>query len=456
MPLCGSNPARRAYTDTPSGRGRRGFLFSIAVQTGATIADSNAVAQSGAVTRKRGFPPPVLRHRNFALLFFSLLFSNTGTWMAQTAQSWLVYEMTGSALALGAVFGAFAIPMIILPFVGGVLADRVDRRKVIWIMQSVAALLALAMAILVASGLIEVWHIIAISFASAVALAFDQPTRQAIIPDLVPREELRPAVALNSAVFTGGAFIGPALAGILVAVAGLPLAGVFFINATTFFAVLIAVAIMKIPPVDPSRGKESVVRTALDGFKFVGRNELIILVIILSVVTSLFGRSYQALLPIFAKDVLDVGIQGLGMMNSAPGAGAILGAVLIGMNVKLPRNGILSLGGMGGFGLLVIAFASSESYLVSLVLLFLLGILSTVMIASTRTILQLSAPRDYMGRVMSLSTIAVIGFGPLGGFIVGPVAEYIGARDAIYISTGIALIATALLATVRPTLRRAT
>ena len=122
--------------------------------------------------------------------------------MAQTVQSWLVYELTGSALSLGTVFGAFAIPMLVLPFFGGVLADRMDRRKVIWIMQSVAALLALTMAILVASGLIQVWHVIAISFASAVALAFDQPTRQAIIPDLVPRDELRPAIALNSAVFT--------------------------------------------------------------------------------------------------------------------------------------------------------------------------------------------------------------------------------------------------------------
>ncbi len=375
--------------------------------------------------------------------------------MAQTVQSWLVYELTGSALALGTVFGAFAIPMLVLPFFGGVLADRMDRRKVIWIMQSVAALLALTMAILVASGLIQVWHVIAISFASAVALAFDQPTRQAIIPDLVPRDELRPAIALNSAVFTGGAFIGPALAGILVAGAGLPLAGVFFINAVTFLAVLVAVTFMRIPPVDPSKTQGSVVQTVLDGFKFVGRNELIIMVMILSVITSLFGRSYQALLPIFAKDILDVGIQGLGMMNSAPGAGSIVGAVLIGMNVKLPRNGILSLSGMGAFALLVVAFASSESYAVSLVFLFLLGIVGTVLIASTRTILQLSAPREYMGRVMSLSTIAVIGFGPLGGFIVGPAAEFVGARDAIYISSGIAVIATVLLTIVRPTLRRA-
>lgn len=397
----------------------------------------------------------MLRHRGFALLFFSLLFSNTGTWMAQTVQAWLVYELTGSALALGTVFGAFAIPMIVLPFFGGVLADRLDRRKVIWIMQSAATLLALTMAVLVATELIQVWHIFVISFISAIALAFDQPTRQAIIPDLVPRDELRPAVALNSAVFTGGAFIGPALAGFLVAQAGLPLAGAFFINAATFGAVIVAVAFMRIPPLDPSRTRGSVLSTALDGFRFVGRNELIIMVMILSLATSLFGRSYHALLPVFAKDILDVGIQGLGMMNSAPGAGSIVGAVLIGMNLKLPPNGVLSLGGTVVMALLVIGFASSESYALSLALLFLLGVLGTVLITATRTILQLRAPREYMGRVMSLSTIAVIGFGPLGGFIVGPLAEFTGAPYSLYISSALVLIAAALLAGVRPTLRRA-
>ena len=375
--------------------------------------------------------------------------------MAQTVQAWLVYELTGSALALGTVFGAFAIPMIVLPFFGGVLADRLDRRKVIWIMQSVATLLALVMAILVATELIQVWHIFVISFISAIALAFDQPTRQAIIPDLVPRDELRPAVALNSAVFTGGAFIGPALAGFLVAQAGLPLAGAFFINAATFGAVIVAVAFMRIPPFDPSRTRGSVLSTALDGFRFVGRNELIIMVMILSLATSLFGRSYNALLPVFAKDILDVGIQGLGMMNSAPGAGSIVGAVLIGMNLRLPPNGVLSLGGTVVTALLVIGFATSESYVLSLVLLFLLGVLGTVLITATRTILQLRAPREYMGRVMSLSTIAVIGFGPLGGFIVGPLAEFTGAPYSLYISSALVVIAAAFLAGVRPTLRRA-
>ena len=212
---------------------------------------------------------------------------------------------------------------------------------------------------------------------------------------------------------------------------------------------------MRIPSVDPSKTRGSVLSAALDGVRFVGRNELIIMVMILSLATSLFGRSYHALLPVFAKDTLDVGIQGLGMMNSAPGAGAIVGAVLIGMNLRLPPNGALSLGGMVALAFLLIGFATSESYVLSLVLLFLLGVLGTALITATRTILQLGAPREYMGRVMSLSTIAVIGFGPLGGFIVGPLAEFAGARYALYISAVFVLIAAVLLTTARPTLRRA-
>ncbi len=421
------------------------------------MADSSARtdAPTAIARRRRGFPPPVLRHKNFALLFFSLLFSNTGTWMAQTAQGWLVYDMTGSPLALGAVFGSFAIPMILLPFFGGVLADRMDRRKLIWITQTVAAILAVLVAVLVATGVVEVWHLVVLSFLSAIALAFDQPTRQALVPDLVPRDELRPAVALNSAVFTGGAFLGPALTGFLVAGVGLPLSGVFFINAATFVAVIVAVALMRIPPFDPSKTRGSIVTSAVDGFKFVARSEIMIMVMILSMVTSLFGRSYQALLPVFAKDVLDVGIQGLGLMNSAPGAGAIIGAVIIGMNVKIPRNGILSLVSMFALSVLVVAFAASNVYGLSLVILFVIGFVNTVLISSTRTILQLSAPREFMGRVMSLSTIAVIGFGPLGGFVVGPLAEVASAPQALYASCAIVVVSAVLLSTVRPALRTA-
>jgi len=404
---------------------------------------------------RSGFPPPVLRHRNFALFFFGLLFSNTGTWMAQTAQAWLVYEITGSKLLLGAVMGVFGIPMILLPFVGGVIADRIDRRRILWISQSVDAFLALLLAVLVATGVVAVWHIMVITFLSAVTLAFDQPARQALLPDIVPRDELRPAVALNSTVYTSGAFLGPAIAGVAVAQFGMPLAGVFFINATTFATVIVALALMKLPPHDPSRSRGSVTNTAAEGLRFIARHELILMIMLFSIVVSFFGRSFQALTPVFADDIFQVGLQGLGWMNSAPGAGSIVGAVVIGMGVRLPRNGSLALGSAAIFSVLLMAFAVSTNFPISIALLFLLGLFSTALMASSRTILQLSVPRELMGRVMSFNTIAVIGFGPLGGFLLGPLAEGIGAPAAIFITALVVIVVVALLATLRPTLRRA-
>ena len=148
----------------------------------------------------------VFRHRNFALFFFGLITSNSGTWMAQTARSWLVHEITGSGAALGLVFGAFGIPMVLFPYFGGVIGDRFDRRKVLWVTQIIAALNALVLGFLIATDVVEIWHIVVISFAQGTVLAFDQPPRQALLPDLVPRDELRNAIAMNSSVYRGGIY----------------------------------------------------------------------------------------------------------------------------------------------------------------------------------------------------------------------------------------------------------
>ena len=403
----------------------------------------------------RGLVPPVLRHRNFSLFFFGLLFSNTGTWMAQTAQAWLVYELTGSKLILGTVVGAFGIPMILFPFIGGVVADRIDRRRLLWITQAIAAMLALLLAVLVVTNLVTVWQIITITILSATVLAFDQPARQALLPDIVPHEDLRPAVALNSAVYTGGAFLGPAFAGVAVTQFGLPLAGVFFINAATFGSVMLALAAMNLPKADSSHKRQPVTHTVVEGLRFIARNELILFIMLFSVIISFFGRSFQALTPVFANDVLNVGLQGLGWMNSSPGAGALIGAFVIGMGVRLPANGRLALGSGVIFSLLLIAFALSTHFLLSVFLLFLIGLFGSAVMAASRTILQLAAPRELMGRVMSFNTIAVIGFGPVGGFFLGPLAEGVGAPLAILISAAVVLVVVMLLAIVSPALRGA-
>jgi MFS family permease len=399
--------------------------------------------------------PPVLRHRNFALFFSSLFVSNTGIWMAQTAQGWLVYELTGSATLVGVSFGAFGIPMLVLPYFGGMLADRVDRRRLMAMMQTGAAGIALIVTALVASDNIAVWHLITASFLQAVMNSFDQPARQALLPDLVPEEDLRPAIALNSVVFSGPAFIGPGIVGLMIGTAGWPLATAFLVNALSFFVVVGGLMLLDLPPFRPETTESGRADSFFAGFRYVRGHAVILPALLLSAVTSLLGRSYQSLLPVIAEDVLDVGIQGLGLMASAAGLGAIAGALVISSGSRLPRDGTLALLSAVGLGLLQIGFAYSTNYLVSLLLLFLLGLLITLMTTGIRAILQTLTPREMMGRVMSLNTMAIIGLGPVGGFILGPLAEATDVSLALAVTATAMLLGVAALALSRKALREA-
>ncbi len=397
--------------------------------------------------------PPVLRHRNFALFFSSLFISNTGIWMAQTAQGWLVYDLTGSATLVGVSFGAFGIPMLVLPYFGGLLADRVDRRRLMAMMQTGAAGIALIITALVASDNIAVWHLVTASFLQAVVNSFDQPARQALLPDLVPVEDLRPAIALNSVVFTGPAFIGPGIVGLMIGTLGWPLATAFLVDALSFFVVVAGLLLMRLSPFLPAAavGRDSF----FAGLYFAAGHAVILPTLLLAAVTSLLGRSYQSLLPVIAEDVLDVGIQGLGLMASAAGLGTIAGALVVSSGRRLPRAGALALLSAVGLGLLQIGFAYSTNYAISLLLLFLLGLLITFMTTGIRAILQLLTPREMMGRVMSLNTMAVIGLGPTGGFILGPLAEATDVSLALAVTAAAMLLGVAALALSRRVLRAA-
>ena len=379
-----------------------------------------ARARPGGLRRRLG----VLRHRNFALLWVGLVISNTGTWMQIMAQGWLVYELTDSPLMLGTVGAARAVPMIVLPFFGGVIADRMDRIRVLWITQIAAALLGLALAILTASGQIEVWQIIVLAFLASIVLAFDQPARQALLPALVPREDLRKAIALHAVVFTGGAFLGPAVAGLLAPSIGI--AGVFFVNTASYLTVLLALALMNVARYAPPR-RQGVWHSTLEGLRFVARHELVVVVVVVSAAASLFARSYQQLAPVFARDVLLADITGLGWLMSAPGVGALAGAFVVAAAPRLPRNGVLAASSLMGYLAALAVFALSTSFALSLAALAVAGLLNTAFSASVRTMLQLATPEEFHGRVMSLNTITFIGFTPLGALLLGSIAEAIGA-----------------------------
>jgi len=233
---------------------------------------------------------PALYHRNFTLIWSGLLVSNMGTWMQNVAQSWLIYKLTGnSPLYLGWLGLAFAIPMVIMPPLGGALADRVDRIKLLYVTQTCSLLLAALLAVLAWSGAIQPWHILLTTFGGALLLAFDNPTRQALIPELVPRQDLLNALSLNSATYTGAALVGPALAGLLLDVVG---AGwLFMLNAISFLAVIQALRSMRDLPVRPKRVVP--LRDALfGGFIYAWQHRLILFLLLLSALAALFGRSY--------------------------------------------------------------------------------------------------------------------------------------------------------------------
>ncbi|HEX2035546.1 MAG TPA: MFS transporter [Chloroflexota bacterium] len=396
-----------------------------------------------------------LRHPNFAWLWVGLLLSNTGTWMQSTAQGYLVYQLTSSPLALGLLGFSMAVPMLLLPLFGGVVADRVDRLALLRLTNTAWLVMTLVLTVLTWLGRVTYWQILLVSFLSAVLLAFDNPTRQALIPDLVPRSELLSAISLNSVVFTGASLVGPAVAGLLLRLFGEDLyrgaAVVFLVNAVSYLAVL-APLVWWIRP--PPRRREapaaSIGASLLEGLRYVKSRPPLVILVLLTAVTSVFGRSSSQLLPVFARDVLRVGPDGLGLMYSAPGAGTLLGGTLLAALGPVGRQRRLVAWATAGFSLTIFGFAFSTAYPLSLVMLFLGGLSSTVAAATVSTLLQAQSPAALRGRVMSLQTLAIIGMGPLGGLLSGALATWLPAPLAISLTAAVMLLFLLAVVTTQP------
>ena len=368
---------------------------------------------------------PALQHRNFSLIWGGLLVSNMGTWMQNVAQSWLIYKLTGNnPLYLGWLGLSFAIPMVLVPPIGGAVVDRVDRIKLLYVTQTCSLLLAVLLAVLSWSGAIQPAHILIASFAGALLLAFDNPARQSLIPELVPREHLLNAISLNSATYTGAALIGPALAGLLLDVLG---AGwLFMINALSFLAVIGALLAMRGLPTRPRR-PTSLRDGLLGGFAYASRDHITLLLLLLSALAAVFGRSYQQLLPVFADDIWRVGSGGYGVLLGAGGAGALAGAFAMASVRQLDRYGRgLVISGIA-FCVLLTAFALCPFFVPGVVLLVLVGIASTVFTTLIATVIQLRVPGELRGRVMSLYAITLIGLPSLGALGVAAVAHGLSA-----------------------------
>ncbi len=379
-----------------------------------------------------------LHHKNYRLFFGGQSISLIGTWMQQIAMSWLVYRLTGSALLLGVVGFSSQIPVFLLASIAGVYADRWNRHRMLVATQTLSMLQALTLAFLTIYGEIQVWQIIALSIAIGIVNAFDMPTRQSFIVQIVDKaEDLGNAIALNSFMFNGARLIGPAIAGILIGLLGEGIC--FLINGLSFLGIIIALLAIRVPQKKKVGPKTRLWQDLKEGYSYAFGFAPTRYILFQLGLMSFMGMAYAVLMPIFAKDILHGGPHTLGFLMAASGIGALTGSVYL-----ASRQSILGLGRLIAFasfvfGVGIIAFSLSKVLIVSLAMMFLTGFGMIVQIASGNTILQSIVEEDKRGRLMSIYTTAIIGMAPIGNLFAGALASRIGAPEAVVVS-GLACI----------------
>jgi len=386
-------------------------------------------------------PFAALKHRNFRLFWTGQIISLTGTWMHQAAQGWLVYKLTDSPFFLGLAGTAASAPILLFTLAGGVLVDRHSKRNIMLLAHCILMLLVLVLAVLVAVGTVSVWQVLAIAFLIGTVHAIEIPTRQSFLIELVGREDLLNAIALNSSAFHGARMIGPAIAGFLMGPLGL--SSCFFLNALSFLSIIIALLKMRFaPPAEKPRQKSSVAREFIDGIRYILQQPIISTLLISVGIVSFFGFPYISFIPVYARDILHTGQKGLGMLMGAAGAGAFAGAVVLALRGNAPRKGVLMVLAGATFSTALLIFALSTSAWLSYAMLFFVGLGAINQIATANTILQLTVPDELRGRVMSAFTTMFLGMAPLGNFSVGSLAHYIGTQRALSVAAGLCLLGT--------------
>ena len=391
-----------------------------------------------------------LRHRNFQLFFSGQLISLTGTWMQNIAQAWLVYRLSGSSLQLGSVSFASQIPVFLFAPLGGIIADRHNRQHVVIATQTAAMILAFILSVLTLTHTVEVWHIFVLATLLGIVNAFDIPARQSFLVEMVGREDLMNAIALNSSMFNGARIVGPAIAGILVASIGE--GWCFFGNGVSYIAVIIGLALMRIQerrrPASASHFEH-----IIEGFRFARGTAPIRAVLLLLGIVSLVGMPYSVLMPIFADTILHGGARGLGILMGSTGVGALLAALAL-----AAKSGLRGLGrwialAAGGFGVSITLFSLSRNFWLSAALLVPVGFCMMLETSSSNTLLQAMVPDELRGRVMSLYSMMFMGMAPFGAFFGGALADRIGAPLTVALG-GVACVGAALVFGLRlPTIR---
>jgi MFS family permease len=388
-----------------------------------------------------------LAHRQYRRYWTGLFLSNIGTWMQSVAQGWLVLRLSNSALILGLVGFAASIPTLLLAPLAGVAADRVDRRKLLLATQSTQMLCAFLLAAATFAGFVSVPLVAALAVVNGVANALTVPSHQSLFLDLVGREDLSNAIALNSMQFNLSRIVGPALAGLTIAALGE--AACFALNGISFAAILVALATLSPMPAARRRSRSAWIDLR-SGLRFARRHPLIPQLLALTAVVAVFGTPAVTMAPLFARQILGVGPEGLGGMLSAVGVGAVATALPMASAGDFRRKGRAVLIASSGFALSLFGFGLSGSYALSLACLALLGGSMTSMASLVNTLLQKSAPDRLRGRVISLYALAWLGLVPLGNLQAGVVAERFGAQASLLVGGSCIAITLVVLRILRP------
>jgi MFS family permease len=402
--------------------------------------EATAPARRFSAVRLGGRGWRALRHPNYRLYFFGQVVSQSGTWLQRIAQAWLVLDVANSPAALGVLTVFQFAPALALSLVAGVVADRVGKQRLIMLTSILEALQALAMAAVTFSGNVQLWQIYLLAFLLGLFTTFETPARQAFVSDLVPREDIQSAVALNSSVFNAARIVGPAIGGIILATWGA--AWAFALNGISYLAVLAALAML-----DPKKmfGSGRAARGALwsqiwDGLRHAAHAPKLAYPLSLLAVLGMLGYNFGVVLPLLARYSLDVGAVGFGALNAAMGVGSLLGALLLTPHLP-PGLRTVSLAALG-FSLSLLAVALVPSYSAILVLLGVVGLIGVAYSTTTNTTLQLASGEAYRGRILSLYTLLFMGSTPIGGAITGVLADQFGITRTLALEASVCLLAT--------------
>jgi MFS family permease len=384
------------------------------------------------------------RHRNYRLFWTGMLVSLTGTWMQSVGQAWLVLQLTNDPIALGLVAAAQFMPVLFLGLFGGIVADAVSKRKALFVTQTVAGFLALTLALLVASGTVQVWQVFVLALLLGVVNAFDMPIRQSFVIEMVGREDVANAVALNSAVFNLTRIIGPAIAGLAIAAIGI--APLFFLNSLTYVAMIGALLLMRPHALHPpservllERNWHSVVDRLVEGLRYVRGDKPIFLAISILGVVSVFALNFSVMIPLVARDLLGGDADTYGFLMAATGVGSLLSALTIAFGARPTMRRLLV--GAGVIGISMIGLGISRNLFLSLGLMFLAGWGTIAMAATCNTLIQLNVPDVLRGRVASVYTTVFAGSTPFGGVFSGAMAALGGPGAALVVGGSMAVLA---------------